>query len=76
MDNTPCKQECHNCKDFMYFGDGSSGMGKCVFDRDTTTRQYITTYSCQNPECRQIHHNPDKCPSCGCTDNDTYELPS
>lgn len=38
--NEPCKQECHNCKDFMYFGTGESGMGKCVFGRDIKTRQY------------------------------------
>lgn len=46
MDNTPCKQTCNNCKDFMYFGDGSSGMGKCVFGRETTTRTYIYCKYC------------------------------
>jgi hypothetical protein len=33
----------------------------------------MITYSFQNTECRRIHNNPDKCPQCGCEDNELYE---
>jgi len=31
------------------------------------------TYSCDNPECRLISTNPDKCPFCGCKELSVYE---
>lgn len=37
--NEPCKQECHNCKDFVQ-PNIANPSGRCVFGRDIKTRQY------------------------------------